>query len=194
MAHVRLMVMAGSARAGSFNKRLARLAAVMAVEAGLEATFVDLADFPMPLYDGDDEATAGPPPNARKLLDTMMAHHGVLIVCPEYNASITPLLKNTLDWISRLRIEGQAPNAVYRTRVFALASASPGGFGGLRGLTAVRSVLEIGLGAIVLPEQFALPKANEAFGPDDRLVDKAVEKRLAEHIARLAHVAAALKA
>ena len=101
---------------------------------GIPATFADLGDYPMPLYNGDLEAAEGPPENARKLKALMQAHSGIFIASPEYNASITPLLKNTLDWVSHAREEGEEPLQVFKTRVFALGSASPGGMGGLRSL------------------------------------------------------------
>ena len=130
-AAARLLFFAGSARAGSHNKKLARLGTMIAEANGIPATFLDLADYPMPIYHGDLEAAEGPPENAKKLKAVMEAHSGIFIASPEYNASITPLLKNTLDWVSHVRPEGEAPLQVYKTRVFALGSASPGGMGGL---------------------------------------------------------------
>ena len=122
----RLLFFAGSAREGSLNKRLARLAHDVAEANGIAATFADLGDYPMPIYDGDLEEREGQPENAKKLKALMSVHAGVFIACPEYNASITPLLKNTLDWVGRVKDQGEAPLAVYKTRVFALGSASPG--------------------------------------------------------------------
>lgn len=186
-----LLFFSGSARQNSFNKRLARLGAAIAEVNGIKATCVDLGDYPMPLYDGDLETASGIPDNARKLEAVMRLHHGVMIVAPEYNASITPLLKNTLDWISRLRNEQPSQQTVFQTRVFALAAASPGGTGGMRGLFTVRHVLEYGLGAIVLPEQFLLPKAGSAFEEGGHLADKDAQERfkgLIEKLARAAHV------
>ena len=145
----------------------------------------------MPLYDGDTEAADGPPENARKLKQLMGLHTGIFIASPEYNSSITPLLKNTLDWISRVRDDDEGPNEVFKTRVFALGSASPGGMGGLRSLTTVRQVLELGLGALVLPEQFAVPRASEAFDENGHLKNKDSQetfKRLIQKLARAAHV------
>lgn len=186
-----LLFFAGSARDGSFNKKLARLGATIANTNGIKATCVDLGDYPMPLYDGDLEAKDGIPDNARKLEAVMRLHHGVMVVAPEYNASITPLLKNTFDWISRLRYEHQGEQTVFETRVFALAGASPGGTGAMRGLFTVRHVLEYGLGAIVLPDQFLLPKAGGAFDDDGHLSDKDGQERfkgLIQKLARAAHV------
>ena len=187
----RLLFFAGSARTGSYNKKLARLGAMIAEANGIPATFADLGDYPMPIYNGDLELAEGPPDNARKLKAVMQAHSGIFIASPEYNASITPLLKNCLDWVSHTREEGEAPLQVYKTRVFALGSASPGGMGGLRSLITVRQVLELGLGALVLPDQFAVPRANEAFGDDGHLKNKEAQetfKALIQRLARAAHV------
>jgi NAD(P)H-dependent FMN reductase len=187
----RLLFIAGSAREASFNKRLARLGAQIADANGIAATFADLGDYPMPLYDGDLEAAEGPPENAKKLKHLMGLHNGVFIAAPEYNSSITPLLKNTLDWVSRVREGDEQPNEVFKTRVFALGSASPGGMGGLRGLNTVRQVLELGLGALVLPEQFAVPRAADAFEANGHLKNKesqATFKAMIQKLARAGHV------
>jgi NAD(P)H-dependent FMN reductase len=185
----KLMFFAGSARAGSHNKRLAQLGAMIAEANGIPATFVDLGDYPMPIYHGELEASNGPPENAKKLKAIMEAHTGVFIASPEYNASISPLLKNTLDWVSRVRAEGEAPLEVFKTRVFALGSASPGGMGGLRSLVTLRHVLELGLGALVLPDQFAVPRAHDAFGEDGHLANKEAQERLKSLIQKLARAA-----
>jgi chromate reductase, NAD(P)H dehydrogenase (quinone) len=185
----RLLFFAGSARAGSHNKKLAQLGAMIAEANGIPATFLDLADYPMPIYHGEIEADEGKPENARKLQAVMEAHSGIFIASPEYNASITPLLKNTLDWVSRP--DNGTPQQVFKTRVFALGSASPGGMGGLRSLNAVRTVLTLGLGALVLPEQFAVPRAHEGFEADGHLKNKDAQenfKALIQKLARAAHV------
>lgn len=188
----RLLFLAGSARTGSFNKRLAQLGATIAHANGIKATFADLGDYPMPLYDGDAEAASGPPENARKLLALMLVHTGVFIASPEYNASITPLLKNTLDWISRIRDDGDAGKEVFRTRVFALGAASPGGMGGIRGLVTTRNVLEMGLGALVLPDQVLVARAATAFDESGHLADKDAQERFKTVIEKLARAARVL--
>lgn len=188
----RLLFVSGSTREGSYNKKLAQLGARIAEVNGIASAFADLGDYPMPIYDGDLETGEGPPENARKLKALFELHTGILISSPEYNASISPLLKNTLDWISRVREEGEAPNEVFRTRVFALAAASPGGLGGLRGLYTIRHVLELGLGALVLPEQFAVPRAGEAFEENGHLKDLAAQERFKAAIMKLARAARVL--
>lgn len=185
----RLLFIAGSAREGSLNKRLAKLGVEIAHANGLTATFADIGDYPMPIYDGDIESESGPPENAAKLKALMMLHQGVFIVSPEYNASITPLLKNTLDWISRVKAEGEVPSQVYKTRVFALGAASPGNFGGVRGLPHVRQVLEVGLGALVLPDQVLIPRAGDAFDDHGHLKDKAMMELYKGTIQKLARAA-----
>jgi DnaJ-class molecular chaperone len=116
---------------------------------------------------------------------------GIFIACPEYNAGITPLLKNTIDWISRIRPTDDDPINVFKTRVFALGAASPGGFGGVRGIGMTRQTLEIGLGALVLPDQILVPRAAAAFDERGHLVDKAQQdllKSVVEKLARAARV------
>lgn len=191
-SNTKLLFIAGSARAGSLNRKLAKLAATIAAANGVPATFADLGDYPLPLYDGDLEAKDGIPDNARKLKELMIIHKGVFIAAPEYNASITPLLKNTLDWISRVNTPGEAPLFAFKSRVFALGAASPGGFGGLRGCLATRQVLELGLGALVLPDQILVSKAASAFDDQGHLTDKALNGQLKAVVERLAVAARVL--
>ncbi len=185
----RLLFFAGSARQNSFNKRVAKLGALIAEANSIPSTFADLADYPMPIYDGDLEAASGQPENAHKLKNLMMAHTGVFIFSPEYNASFSPLLKNTIDWISHIRDDGEGSLEVYRTRVFALGAASPGGTGGLRGLSQLRLMLELGTGALVLPNQFLLPRAAEAFDEHGHLKNKDQTEQFKSVIQRLARAA-----
>jgi chromate reductase, NAD(P)H dehydrogenase (quinone) len=196
-SNTKLLFLAGSARADSVNAKLAKLAASIATANGLPATFADLGDYPLPLYDGDLEAKSGVPDNATKLKSLMLIHKGVFIASPEYNASITPLLKNTLDWISRAqsaqdRADGVSPLHVFKSRVFALGAASPGAFGGLRGCLATRQVLELGLGALVLPDQILIPKALAAFDENGHLADKPLNAQLKAVVERLAVAARVL--
>jgi NAD(P)H-dependent FMN reductase len=188
----RLLFFAGSARKASFNKRVAKLGAMIAEANSIPAMFADLADYPMPLYDGDLEASAGQPENAHKLKNLMKTHTGIFILSPEYNASFTPLLKNALDWISHIRDEGEGPLEVFRTRVFALGAASNGGTGGLRGLSQLRLMLELGTGALVLPNQFLLPRAADAFDEHGHLKNKDQTEQYKAVIQRLARAARVL--
>ncbi len=187
----RLLFISGSAREKSWNKKLARLGHQIADANGIASAFADLGDYPMPIYNGDIETLDGPPENARKLKALMKVHSGIFIASPEYNASFSALLKNALDWVSHTRDEGEEPLEVFKTRVFAVGSASPGGMGGLRGLSQLRLVLEIGLSALVLPDQFAVPRAVDAFDEDGHLKNKDAQetyKKLIQKLARAAHV------
>jgi len=189
MSPPKILVFAGSIRTGSYNARLAALAAKHLVMADAEVTHISLQDYPMPLFDGDLETKSGPPENAKKLKRLMMLHGGVFIATSEYNASITPLLKNTIDWISRVR-EGTEPAlAAYKNRMFALGAASPGTLGGYRSLMALRQVLELGCGATVLPEQVAVRDAVNAFDEDDNLRDPRIADALATVLRRLVDAA-----
>lgn len=166
----KILAFAGSARQESYNKKLVKIASAGAQEAGAEVTLVDLRDYPMPLVDEDLEKLEGIPANARKIKELMMAHHGLLISSPEYNSSITPLLKNTIDWVSRSISAKEASLSAYQGKVAAIMSASPGALGGLRSLSTVRSLLE-NIGVMVIPDQRAISKAHEAFNPDGNLKD-----------------------
>lgn len=168
----KILVFAGSIRSGSFNARLAALAAHELTLAEADVTLISLADYPMPLYDGNLEATSGAPETAVKLKRLMCVHQGIFIASPEYNASMTPLLKNTLDWVSRVREAKEPPLAAYKNRVFALGAASNGTYGGMRSLMALRHVLELGCGALVIPEQVAVREAATAFDDMDHLKDE----------------------
>jgi chromate reductase, NAD(P)H dehydrogenase (quinone) len=172
MAAPKILVIPGSLRTGSHNVRLAALVTKELALAEAEVTRISLQDYPLPLYDGDLEAKSGAPANAVQLKRMLALHHGVFIVTPEYNASVPPLVKNTIDWISRVRDRGEAPLAVFKRRAFALGSASPGGFGGMRSLLALRQVLEIGCGALVIPEQITVARADQAFDDMDNLKDE----------------------
>jgi NAD(P)H-dependent FMN reductase len=185
----RILVFAGSIRAGSFNARLAALAAKELTLAEAEVTLISLADYPMPLYDGNLEAQAGPPENAYRLKRLICMQHGVFIASPEYNASIAPLLKNTLDWVSRVREGKEPPLAAYKNRAFALGAASNGTYGGMRSLMALRHVLELGCGALVIPEQVAVREAAQAFDENDAIKDERTAKLLSAALARLVEMA-----
>lgn len=174
MAAPKILAFAGSVRRESFNRRLLPAGVDSARGAGAEVTHIELADFPLPLFDQDMEARDGLPANARKLKDLFKAHDGLLLACPEYNGSITPLLKNTLDWVSRQ--DGPEPGSVpYKRKVVGLMSASDGRWGGIRGLTQVRHTLTI-LGCIVLPEQYCLSAASQAYDEAGRIKDERVRK------------------
>jgi chromate reductase, NAD(P)H dehydrogenase (quinone) len=185
MRSPKILVFAGSIRTASFNARLAALAAKELALLNVDVTRISLLDYPLPLYNGDLEAEQGPPANAVKLKRLFGVHHGVFIASPEYNASITPLLKNTLDWVSRVREAQEPPLSAYRQRVFAIGAASNGTLGGYRSLMALRQVLELGCGALVLPEQIALNEATTAFDEMENLREERHAQRLRSVLGRL---------
>lgn len=188
----KILAFAGSTRQDSYNKKLVKIAAEGARVAGAEVTYIDLRDLPMPLYDGDLEAQEGMPANARKFKELMLAHQGLLIASPEYNSSITAVLKNAIDWASRPD-PGEPMLAAFNNKVAALMSASPGALGGLRGLVHLRSLLE-NINVLVLPDQKAIPKAFEAFDADGQLKDAEQQKAVENMAAKLATAIAKLNA
>jgi chromate reductase len=171
MAAPKILVIPGSLRAKSYNVRLAALAAKELMLAAADVTCISLLDYPLPIYDADSADSVGPPLNAVKLKQLMSLHQGVFIASPEYNASITPLMKNTIDWISAVREHGERPLAAYQNRVFALGGASPGRSGATHSLLALRQVLAVGCRALVIAEQVTVPNAEQAFDEMDELKD-----------------------
>lgn len=180
-----ILVIAGSLRTGSFNRRLADAALARLREAGANAVDTDLRRYPLPIYDGDLEAESGVPAPAQELHRQFREAAGVFLVSPEYNAGIPPLLKNTIDWISRVRDNGGIA-AAFGGPVFALAGASPGGLGAYRGLMQLRQSLELGLDARVIPQMVAVSRAGDAFdeagvlaAPHAKALDRVVRALLA---------------
>ena len=174
---LRVLAFAGSTRQASFNNRLVRVAEAGARDAGAALTHIDLRDYPLPLFDQDEEAATGKPDTVRALKQLLIDHEGLLIASPEYNSSITAVLKNVIDWVSRSDDDDPFPLVAFRGKVVALMSASPGALGGLRGLVHLRSILA-NLGCIVLPDQIAVPKAHEAFTVDGALLDGRQHERI----------------
>jgi chromate reductase, NAD(P)H dehydrogenase (quinone) len=169
MSMPRILALAGSLRKDSYNKKLVQIAVRGARQAGAEVTYIDLKDFPLPIFDEDLEKAEGLPDNARKLKKLFLDHAGLLLSAPEYNSSITAVLKNTIDWVSR-PVQGEAPLAGFVGKVAVLMSASPGGLGGLRSLVHVRAILG-NIQVIVLPDQIGVSRAFEAFAEDGSLKD-----------------------
>ena len=167
----RILVIPGSIRLASYNRRLAQEAARLLALGNATVTLVDLADYPLPIYDGDSEEADGPPALAVQLAERIAEQDGLLLVSPEYNASVSPLLKNALDWASRVRKVRGKPLQPFRHLVVGLASASPGRLGGLRGLVALRPICQA-LGAEVLTTQLAVHEAATAFDENGRLADE----------------------
>ncbi|HYF49256.1 MAG TPA: NAD(P)H-dependent oxidoreductase [Planctomycetota bacterium] len=187
----KILAFAGSLRAESWNKKLVKIAINGAKAAGANVTYIDLRDFPLPVFDEDLEKADGLHPNARKLKDLFLANDGLLISCPEYNSSITAALKNAIDWVSR-PVPGESALQCFDGKVVSLMAASPGALGGLRGLVTVRSILG-NIKCIVLPDQVAVPKVHEVMNPDGTLKDAKVQSSIEALGANVAKVVAKLK-
>jgi len=166
----KIIALAGSTRTGSYNKMLVKIAAEGARESGAEVTYIDLKDYPMPLYDGDLEDKEGLPPNGRKLKDIFLANQGLLIASPENNGSFTSVLKNTIDWLSR-PVKGYPPLECFVNKYAALMGTSTGYWGAIRSLIQLRHVLGH-IKVTVLPEHINIPNADDAFANDGSLKDK----------------------
>jgi chromate reductase, NAD(P)H dehydrogenase (quinone) len=185
MAAPRIVVFAGSIREGSLNEKLVGAFAAAVEAAGGRATRISLRDYPLPLYDADLQSREGPPEAARRLVELFFEHEGVFVASPEYNASFSPLLKNAFDWMSRINVAGRPPLPAFKNRVFALGAVSNGAMGGYRGLTQLRTMMELGLGALVLPEMVAVGNAAEAFAPTGGLANPKTAEFMAAVVARL---------
>jgi chromate reductase, NAD(P)H dehydrogenase (quinone) len=168
MSALKILVIPGSLRSGSLNARLAAAATHELAQAGAEVTRISLGDFPLPIYDGDLQAKSGVPKHAVNLKRMIGAHHGVLIVTPEYNSSVPALVKNTIDWVTRVQDAHETRGQVFRDRAFAIAAASGNRLGGTRALAALRLIL-VACHATVIPNQLALSFAGEAYDDRDRL-------------------------
>jgi len=189
-SNARILGFAASARADSFNKKLVRIALRGAESSGATVTFLDLRDYPLPLYDGDDEVSKGLPENVEKLRALFRECNGLLLASPEYNGFLSPLLKNTLDWLSRAP-EAKTDMSAFTAKVAAIMAASPGPLGGLRGLRGVRELLT-NPGFTVLPSQITIRGAFKAFDEAGELIDADQTKRVEALGAQLADTAAKL--
>jgi NAD(P)H-dependent FMN reductase len=168
MSALKILVIPGSLRTGSLNARLAAAAAYQFAQAGADVTRISLGDFPLPIYDGDLQTKSGVPKHAVNLKRLIGAHHGVLFVSPEYNSSVPALVKNVIDWVTRVQDAHEIRGQVCRERAFAIAAASEGRLGGTRCLAALRLILSA-CHAMVIPNQLALSFASEAYDDMDRL-------------------------
>jgi len=172
MSALKILVIPGSLRSGSLNAKLAAAAAYEFAQAGVEVTRISLGDFPLPIYDGDLQTRSGVPKHAINLKRMIGTHHGVLIVTPEYNSSVPALVKNTIDWVSRVQDAKETRGQVFRERAFAIAAASESRLGGTRSLAALRLILTA-CHATVIPNQLALSFASDAYDDMDRLKHRA---------------------
>jgi NAD(P)H-dependent FMN reductase len=193
MSQPNIVAFAGSLRTGSFNKKLLAIAVEAARAAGAEVTVVDLRELALPLFDQDLEDASGLPEGAKKLKALLRASDGFLIASPEYNSSITGVLKNAIDWASRAETDDEPPLVAYKGKVAALCSASPGALGGLRGLVTLRSILG-NIGVLVLPDQVSISTAHEAFDDSGKLKDERKAKQVAKLASALVELTKKLKA
>ena len=184
MSAPKILVIPGSLHTGSHNVKLAAVAAYEFAQAGVDVTRISLVDFPLPIYDGDLQAKSGVPKHAINLKRMIGAHHGVLFVSPEYNASVPPLLKNAIDWVSRVQDPHEARGDVFRNRAFALAGASQSRLGAARALQALRLILT-SCHANVIAGQFTLAFADQAYDDMDRLKTQADSDGLKEMVRQL---------
>jgi chromate reductase, NAD(P)H dehydrogenase (quinone) len=168
MSALKILVIPGSLRSGSHNAKLAAAAAYEFAQAGVDVTRISLGDFPLPIYDGDLQTKSGVPKNAVNLKRMIGAHHGVVIVTPEYNSSVPPLVKNTIDWVTRVQDAQETRGQVFREKPFAIAAASEGRLGGTRALSALRLILTA-CHTTVIANQLALSFADQAYDDTDRL-------------------------
>lgn len=181
-AEISILAFAGSTRESSYNRILIELAANIAREQGAKVTLIDLKEFPMPFYDAALEQCQGMPATAKALRALMISSDAIMISSPEYNASISAILKNTLDWTSRNE-QRQASRDAFKGKKFAIMGAAAGAWGGARALAHLRDIIQ-DIGGEVVSRQVTVPRAYELF--DNSAADMApLKKALKEEIEQL---------
>jgi chromate reductase len=196
MPALRLLIFSGSVRQGSLNLRLCNAASQIARDQGLDVRPLNLRELALPVYDGDIEAASGVPQGAYRLQDAILDCDAMMVVTPEYNGFPTPLVINAFDWLSRIgeqppRVSGLAATA---NRPVGLLSASPGPLGALRSMNFLRQYLQMAFAMIVVPQQFALSRAHEAFDDSGRLKESRAVSAVTGVVTALARVGQALRA
>lgn len=186
----KLLFFCGSNSSHSLNAKLALAAKHLAETKGAAVEFIDLADYPMPLYDADIQEQDGIPAPAIALKHKLQDADGAFVACPEYNGSFTPLLKNAIDWVSRVREGDEAALAAFTGKVYAIGAASPGAMGGMRCLVMLRMLLG-NIGVTVVPSQVAVGHAGEAFNDDGSLSNDRQAGMLDNAVSELIRFAAA---
>ncbi len=182
MSAPKILVIPGSARAGSVNRKLAAVAARTAETLGADTTLLDMNDFLAPVYHGDDEARSGLPDTMRALKAEIRAHDAMIVVTPEYNGNIPPLLVNAFDWVSRA--EGEDKDNPFEGKLGAVMAASPGGLGGARVIGRMRTFLA-DLGVMTLPGFASVPGAFQAFDDTGALTNERSQAQIDKLVARL---------
>lgn len=187
----KILAFAGSLRKESFNKKLVKIAIKGAQSEGANVTYIDFKDYPLPVYDQDEEESNGLPDNVNRLKELMIQHDAFLIASPEYNSSIPGAFKNVIDWVSRPR-----PNEVYLNcfidKAVLLMSASPSYLGGLRSLVHVRAIFN-NVNSIVLPNQKCISYAENAFDDEGNLKDSKHQTEVMELGKKLAQFVRKIK-
>lgn len=179
-AEIKVLAFAGSTREDSVNKKLISETAKIARQMQADVTVVDLKDYPTPFYDEDLEIKEGMPNKAKQFQQLMLQSNVILIASPEYNGSLSAVLKNAIDWASR-SVNGGGSREAFKRKIFIIMSASPGSSGGARGLVHLRAIIE-NLGGTVLPQQIVVPDAYNAFDEQDRLKNEKVKKEIEQLI------------
>lgn len=188
---MKVIVVSGSARKESVNSKLAKVACELGAGMGADCEFIDPRDYPLPIYDGDLEEADGLPQSAKDLKAKFIAADALVFCSPEYNSSVTPLMKNIIDWVSRAESDDEPPLAAYQGKVAGLLAASPGGFGGMRGLVHLRSILG-NIGVLVIPKQFALAGAYGKFNDSGELTDDKSRSQVESVMKQLVNTASKL--
>lgn len=161
----RILIFAGSARSGAYSGKTADAGQKALALQGAEVTRISLGDYPLPIFDQDMEKHDGIPESAMKLARLIDRHDGLLVATPEYNGSLPPLLKNSIDWVSRVRRDGNQVLKPFSGKVAALCSSSEGQFAGVRAINHLRAVLVRCRVDVIVPE-CSVPNGADAF--DDR--------------------------
>lgn len=182
-AETKVLALSGSLRKDSCNKKLINNTAEIARKMGATVTVIDLKDYPIPFYDGDLEASQGMPENAKRLRKLMVESQKVIIASPEYNGSLSAVLKNAIDWLSRSE-EGKPSREAFAGKKFAIMSCSPGSGGGARGLEHLRTVIK-NIGGEVIVRQVVLPDCYSAFDPQGNLKNESVKEEIKQELQEL---------
>ena len=183
----RILVFAGSIRSGALSQKLADVAAKELALAEAEVTKVSLADYPLPIYNGDLETEKGIPENAQKFARLIAAQQGVFIATPEYHNSPPPLLINTIAWVSRIR---ESSGIKYRHRVYAIGSTSDGSIGGARALIDLRKLITSGVRGILVAEKIEVSRAQDAFDEAGEFISEGLSKLMKSLARSLVELAA----
>ena len=186
----RFLAFSGSARTASFNQKVLDVLSDAVEAAGAEVERISLGDVDAPIYDGDFEAGSGLPDGIVRLRETIAGSDGLLVGCPEYNGYMTPLLLNALNWSTRS--DAAAPDLTpFRNKLVVISSTSPGALGGMRATRELRNFLT-GIGALVLPQAYSIPRAMGAFDEEGKLKDERAAKQSQTIAAQLVDMAGRL--